>query len=105
QALGSKPLRIVRTLILPDVIPTAITYGLLGVPLAIVAEGALSFLGQSVPTSTPTWGNMIYEGYISLPNYVPLLLFPSLALLSFTLPINYVGDKLRQVLDVRQGVI
>jgi peptide/nickel transport system permease protein len=105
QALGSKPLRIVRTLILPDIVPSAITYGMLGVPLAIIAEGALSFLGFSVPTSTPTWGNMIQEGYVSLPNYVPLLIFPSIAMFSFTLPINYVGDKLRQVFDVRQGVI
>ncbi len=107
QALGSKPSRIVRTLVIPDVIPSAITYGLVGVALAIVAEGALSFLGQSVRPPTPTWGNMIAEGYNSLttPGYLWLLIVPSVAMFSFILPINYIGDKLRSVLDVRQGVI
>jgi peptide/nickel transport system permease protein len=107
QALGSKPTRILRTLVLPDVIPAAITYGLLGVPLAIIAEGALSFLGQSVHNPTPTWGNMIYEGFIDLqqPHLLGVLIYPSICMFSFILPINYVGDKLRQVIDVRQGVL
>ncbi|MGH9172181.1 MAG: ABC transporter permease [Acidimicrobiales bacterium] len=105
QALGSKPTRILQTLIIPDVIPSAITYGLLGVPLAIVAEGALSFLGQSVPTTTPTWGNMIEEGFDNIHGYTTLMIVASVAMFSFILPINYVGDKLRQVLDVRQGAI
>lgn len=107
QALGSKPGRILRTLVLPDIIPSAITYGLVGVALAIVAEGALSFLGQSVRPPTPTWGNMISEGYNSLtqPGYLWLLIVPSVAMFSFILPVNYIGDKLRSVLDVRQGVL
>lgn len=105
QALGSKPSRILRTLLLPDVVPSAITYGLVGVALAIVAEGALSFLGQSVAAPTATWGNMIAEGSGLLPSYVPLLLAPSIAMFSFVLPINFIGDRLRAVLDVRQGVI
>jgi peptide/nickel transport system permease protein len=105
QALGSKPSRILRTLLLPDVVPSAITYGLVGVALAIVAEGALSFVGQSVPSPTPTWGNMIYEGSQYITQDATLLIVPAIAMFSFILPINYVGDRLRQVLDNRQGVI
>jgi peptide/nickel transport system permease protein len=105
QALGSKPSRILRTLLLPDVVPSAITYGLVGVALAIVAEGALSFVGQSVPSPTPTWGNMIYSGSQYITQDVTLLIVPAVAMFSFILPINYVGDRLRQVLDTRQGVL
>jgi peptide/nickel transport system permease protein len=105
QALGSKPSRILRTLLLPDVIPSAITYGLVGVALAIVAEGALSFLGQSVPSPTPTWGNMIAAGSQNIQEDVTLLIVPAIAMFSFILPINYIGDRLRQVLDNRQGVL
>jgi len=105
QALGSKPSRILRTLLLPDVIPASITYGLVGVALAIVAEGALSFLGQSVPIPTPTWGNMIAAGSQVMQQDKPLLIVPAIAMFSFILPINYIGDRLRSVLDTRQGVL
>jgi peptide/nickel transport system permease protein len=105
QALGSKPSRILRTLLLPDVIPSAITYALLGVPLAIVAEGALSYLGQSVAIPTATWGNMIAAGTASITQDPMLLLAPAVAMFSFILPVNFIGDRLRKVLDTRQGVI
>ena len=105
QALGSKPSRILRTLLLPDVIPSAITYALLGVPLAIVAEGALSFLGQSVPSPTATWGNMIADGSNNIAQDPMLLIAPAVAMFSFILPVNFIGDRLRKVLDNRQGVI
>jgi peptide/nickel transport system permease protein len=105
QALGSKPSRILRTLLLPDVVPSAITFGLVGVALAIVAEGALSFLGQSVGPPTPTWGNMIASGSTNIQEDAMLLIVPSIALFSFVLPINFVGDRLRQVLDNRQGAL
>jgi peptide/nickel transport system permease protein len=105
QALGAKPSRILRTLLLPDVIPSAITYGLVGVALAIVAEGALSFLGQSVAVPTPTWGNMIADGANSISQDPMLLIAPAVAMFSFILPVNFVGDRLRSVLDNRQGVI
>jgi peptide/nickel transport system permease protein len=105
QALGSKPSRILRTLLLPDIIPSAITYGLVGVALAIVAEGALSFLGQSVGPPTPTWGNMIASGSTGIQQDATLLIVPAIAMFSFVLPINFVGDRLRQVLDNRQGML
>lgn len=105
QALGSKPSRILRTLLLPDVVPSAITYALLGVPLAIVAEGALSYLGQSIPPPTSTWGNMISQGAANISQDPILLIAPAVAMFSFILPINFIGDRLRSVLDSRQGVI
>ncbi len=105
RALGSRPRRVLMTLLLPDVIPSAITYGLVGVAIAIVGEGALSFLGQSVPAPTATWGNMIAAGSVSMQTNLSLLLSPAIAMFSFILAINFMGDRLRGVLDVRQGVL
>jgi peptide/nickel transport system permease protein len=105
QALGSKPRRILRSLLLPDILPSAITYGLIGVPIAIIAEGALSYLGQSVPPPTATWGNMIAAGSGALTQDPILLIAPAIAMFSFILPVNFIGDRLRTVLDSRQGVI
>jgi peptide/nickel transport system permease protein len=113
RALGSTKRRVLWTLIIPDVIPSAITYALVGVALAITGEGALSFLGQSVPPSTtPTWGNMIAEGtglISSIGSGTPVniweMLGPAVAMFSFILAINIMGDRLRSILDVRTSAL
>lgn len=101
QALGSTRRRILLKNLLPDIIPSAITYSLVGVALAIVAEGGLSFLGQSVAPPIPTWGNLIAAGTETMPSYPSLLLSPAIAMFSFILAINFIGDRLRSNLDVR----
>jgi peptide/nickel transport system permease protein len=105
RALGAKSWRVLVTLLLPDVIPAAVTFGLVGVAVAVVGEGSLSFLGLSVPAPTATWGNMIAQGSTSLTTDLSLLLSPAVAMFSFILAINFIGDRLRGVLDVRQGVL
>jgi peptide/nickel transport system permease protein len=113
RALGSNRKRVLKTLIIPDVIPAGITYGLVGVALAITGEGALSYLGQSVPsTTTPTWGNMINEGAAQIssigspvPVNIWVMIGPALAMFLFILAVNIIGDRLRSLLDVRTGVL
>ncbi len=105
QALGCKRSRILWRILLPDIVPTAITYGLVGVALAIVGEGALSFLGQSVRAPIPTWGNMIALGSDQMPQYVSLLFAPAVAMFTFILAVNFLGDRLRSILDVRESVL
>lgn len=105
KALGSTRRRILVHQLLPDVIPSAVTYGLVGVSLAIVGEGALSFLGQSVADPTPTWGKMIAEGSQNLTQNVWQLLAPAVAMFLFILAINFIGDRLRSLVDVREGAL
>jgi peptide/nickel transport system permease protein len=105
QALGSKRSRILFKILMPEVISSAITYSLVGVALAIVGEGALSFLGQSVPPPTPTWGNMIAAGSATIQQNIGLLLAPAVAMFLFILAINFIGDRLRSILDVREGAL
>jgi peptide/nickel transport system permease protein len=110
-ALGSTRRRVLMKQIVPDVIPTGITYGLVGVAIAVVGEGALSYLGQSVGVPTPTWGNMIAEGAQLIPSVgtLPVNLWivfgPAIAMFLFILAINLIGDRLRSILDVREGVL
>jgi peptide/nickel transport system permease protein len=105
QALGSTRGRILLKILLPDVIPSAMTYALVGVALSIVGEGALSFLGESVGIPTPTWGNMIGQGSTEMQQYSSLLFSPAVAMFTFILAVNFLGDRMRSVLDVRQGVL
>jgi ABC-type dipeptide/oligopeptide/nickel transport system permease subunit len=104
RALGARPWRIMFIDILPNVMAQVIVFGTLLIPLAIVAEASLSFLGVGVPPPTSDWGAMISDsaGYFQY-GYWWYLFFPSLALLITTLAFNIFGDSVRDAFDPRGG--
>jgi peptide/nickel transport system permease protein len=105
RALGATDRRILVRELLANILPTVVSFSLVGVATVIVLEGSLAFLGLSVPPPTPSWGNMLNESLSGL-NNVPgqsnpwLALFPALALFLFIFSVNLVGDRLRRRLDV-----
>ena len=107
RTLGATTTRIIFREILPNVIPAAVSFGLISVASVIVLEGTLAFLGLSVPLPTPSWGNMIAEGTSNgnLTANPWILIWPSLAMFLLLLSINLVGDRLRQRFDIREGML
>ena len=102
RALGSGPWRIMFVDILPNVVAPIIVYATLLIPLSIVTEASLSFLGVGIPPPTPDWGQMISASQ-SVYQYGAwwYLVFPSLALLVTTLAFNIFGDGVRDAFDPR----
>jgi peptide/nickel transport system permease protein len=103
KAQGAKHRRILFREVLPNVLPAMYSIALLGIAVAIVAEGTLSILGASVEADTPTWGNMIAVGrqYIQL---APHIVFEPALMIFFTvLALNMLGDVVRSRFDVREG--
>jgi len=102
RALGAGPWRIMFVDLLPNVMAQVIVYATLLIPLAIVAEASLSFLGVGVPPPTADWGSMISDatGWYQY-GYWWFLFFPCLALLITTLAFNIFGDSVRDALDPR----
>ena len=107
RTLGATSTRIVFREILPNVIPAAVSFGLITVAGVIVLEGSLAFLGLSVALPTPSWGNLISEGTangnLSINPYI--LMWPALAMFLLLLSINLIGDRLRQRFDIREGLL
>jgi ABC-type dipeptide/oligopeptide/nickel transport system permease subunit len=105
RALGAGPWRIMFVDILPNLLAPLIVYTTLLIPLAIVGEAALSFLGVGVLPPTADWGQMI-SAASSVYLYGPwwYLLFPSLALLITSLAFNIFGDGVRDAFDPRGDV-
>ncbi len=102
RALGAGPWRIMVIDILPIVIAPIIVYATLLIPLTIVTEASLSFLGIGIPPPTADWGQMISESSAYYSNGAWwFLLFPSLALLITTLAFNIFGDGVRDAFDPR----
>ena len=70
----------------------------------VLSEAGLSFLGLGVPKGIPTWGNMLNaaRNLITMQNYPLLWIAPGIALSLFVLGVNFFGDGLRDVFDVKQ---
>jgi peptide/nickel transport system permease protein len=99
RALGASNRRIMLIEVLPNLVAPVIVYTTLLIPVAIVFEATLSFLGLGVLPPTPSWGNMLSD---SLQYYQVawwFVLFPGLALLLTTLAFNLFGDSVRDALD------
>jgi peptide/nickel transport system permease protein len=92
---GTRAPRILLRHITPNILPALVTFGLLGVGVTIILEGALSFLGLGVPPPEPSWGNMIFEGQAVLSAEPKLVLLPSAFLFVTVLAFNLLGDALR----------
>ena len=102
RSLGAGPWRIMFIDILPNVIAPIIVYTSLLIPVTIVAEASLSFLGVGIPPPTADWGQMIADSQ-SVYQYGAwwYLVFPSVALLITTLAFNILGDGVRDAFDPR----
>jgi peptide/nickel transport system permease protein len=92
---GTRAPRMLLRHVAPNILPQLVTFGLLGVGVTIILEGALSFLGLGVPPPEPSWGNMIFEGQAVLSAEPKLVLLPSAFLFVTVLAFNLLGDAMR----------
>ena len=87
--------------VIPNVMPTLLSYAMVAAAFVVVVEGSLSFLGLSVQLPTATWGNMINQARRDIKINVAQVLWPSLALSVTVLSLNQVGDFFQQRSAVR----
>ncbi|MCU1461266.1 MAG: hypothetical protein JWO37_1341 [Acidimicrobiales bacterium] len=103
RTMGARDREIIVREILPNVALPAAAYALIGVAIAMLAEGGLAFLGLSVAPPTPTWGGMINEGRIILDHAPQVTFVPALALFTTVLALNLVGDRLQSFFEIRES--
>ncbi len=101
RSLGAPAWRILVVDVVPNVVATVIVYASLLIPLSIVAEATLSYLGVGIPPPTADWGSMIADAQQYYQEAWWYVLFPSLALLVTTVAFNVVGDGIRDAFDPR----
>jgi peptide/nickel transport system permease protein len=101
RSLGASNGRIISRDILPNLTAPLIVYSSLLIPVNILLEASLSFLGVGVQGATPSWGAMIAEASGQFPDSWWYMLFPGLALLLTVLAFNLVGDGLQDALNPR----
>ena len=102
RAVGMGDRRIMTKEILPNAVAPIIVQASLMLPLAILAEASLSFLGLGVTPDNPTWGLMLNTGmdYVGLSWWISI--FPGLAIMAVVLGFNTFGDGLRDTFDISE---
>ena len=104
EAFGMSKAAIMFKQILPNVLSPVIVATTVNVAGFILSEASLSFLGIGVPSSVPTWGNILNaaKSIEVVTNYWWLWAVPGVVISVFVLAINFFGDGLRDVLDPKQ---
>ncbi|MFN8532910.1 MAG: ABC transporter permease [Dehalococcoidia bacterium] len=101
RTIGAGQGRIAVQHILPNVLAPVIVQASLSVPLVIIVEASLSFIGIGVDITVPTWGGMLRTGYQYLQRAPWVAFAPGMAIFLAALGFNLLGDGLRTALDPR----
>jgi oligopeptide transport system permease protein len=100
-ALGLRRRRIIFRHMVPNILGPVIVYATLTVPAVMLLEAFLSFLGLGVQPPMSSWGLMIKDGAERMEEYPWLLIAPGITLALTLFSLNFLGDGLRDALDVR----
>ena len=101
RLLDASPARIIFIHLLPNVVGPLIILLSMDIPVVIMVEAGLSFLGLGVRPPTPSWGSILYDGYTSIRSAPFMVIFGGLPLVLATLGFTFLGEGLRDYLDPR----
>jgi oligopeptide transport system permease protein len=103
RSLGFGRRRVIFRHILPNIVGPIIVYVTLTIPSVMLLEAFLSFLGLGVQPPMSSWGGLIKDGAEKMEEYPWLLIFPGTLFSLTLLSLNFLGDGLRDALDVRSS--
>ena len=105
RSLGARGPYILFRELLPNLVAPILVYATLLIPVNILFEAALSYLGVGIIPPTPSWGGMLSDavnnGYYSVDPM--FMIIPGLAIFLTVLAFNLFGDGLRDALDPRSS--
>ena len=100
RAIGASDIRIMVRHIWPSVAGNVIVYASLRASAVLIVESSLAFLGLGAEPPTPTWGQMLATSMEYWSAWW-MSVFPGLAIFLAALALNFFGDGVRDVMDVR----
>jgi peptide/nickel transport system permease protein len=101
RSLGAGAPRVLLVHVLPNVIGPLLILASMEIPVVITIEAGLSFLGLGVRPPTPSWGNILNDGYAFIRNTPWLVIAAGLPLVLTTLGFTFLGETLRDAFDPR----
>ena len=101
RSVGATGPRIMYRHLFPNVLPTVIVAGSLGLGQIILVQAALDYIGLGVRAPTPTWGNMLFNAQSYFYHSTTLVVLPGISILIAVLAANLVGNAVRDAFDPR----
>ena len=101
QAMNASHGRIILLHLLPNVAGQLLVILSMDIPVVIMLEAGLSYLSLGVKPPTPSWGNILYDGYVSLRQSPEMVIMAGIPLILATLGFTFLGEALRDALDPR----
>jgi len=102
RASGASPMQIVFRHIVPNVLGPVVVFATLNIPVIILAESFLSFIGLGVQEPLTSLGRLISDGARQMINAPWMLIAPAVTMLVTLLALNFLGDGLRDALDPKE---
>lgn len=99
HASGVSTFNIIRRHIVPNTLGPVIIYVTLTVPVVMLTESFISFLGMGVQEPNSSWGVLVSEGSRTMDVSWWDLVFPCAFLSVTLLCLNYLGDGVRDAFD------
>jgi oligopeptide transport system permease protein len=100
-SLGLSRAAIIVRHVIPNALGPLIVYTTLTIPSVMLLEAFISFLGLGVQPPAASWGSLISDGVETMEEYSWLLIYPGITLSITLFALNFLGDGLRDALDVR----
>jgi len=101
RSLGLSNARIIFRHMIPNILGPIIVYTTLTIPSVMLLEAFLSFLGLGVQPPMSSWGSLIKDGAEKMEEFPWLLVVPGVVFSLTLFSLNFLGDGLRDALDVR----
>ena len=103
QAMNASNARIILRHLLPNVVGQLLVVLSMDIPVVIMLEAGLSYLSLGVKPPTPSWGNILYDGYVSIRQSPGMVIVAGIPLILATLGFTFLGEALRDIFDPRMG--
>jgi oligopeptide transport system permease protein len=99
RASGVREFTIIFRHLVPNTLGPIVVYATLTMPVVMLAEAFLSFLGLGIQPPDASWGTLAAQGAATMDLFPWMVVFPGLALAATLLSLNFLGDGLRDALD------
>lgn len=104
RALGASHFRIVFRHILPNTISVIITFVPFSISGGIVALTSLDYLGFGLPPPTPSWGELLQQGWQNMDSWW-IVSSVVLAMIVTLTAVTFIGEAVREAFDPRRHTI
>jgi len=104
RSLGASHARIIFKHIIPNTISVIVTYAPFAISGGIVALTSLDYLGFGLPAPTPSWGELLLQGWANMDAWwISSSVVAALVITLIT--VTFIGEGLREALDPRMFTV